>query len=72
MRGRGLKLKTLPIDVVAPAVAPRAGAWIETPITSLIFSPSLVAPRAGAWIETLLGALSLGTLLCRSPCGGVD
>jgi len=34
------------------AVAPRAGAWIETlaeKVKKLIFP---VAPRAGAWIET--------------------
>ena len=34
------------------AVAPRAGAWIETISLSLPTSLSLVAPRAGAWIET--------------------
>ena len=33
-------------------VAPRAGAWIETPL-AVIPRPSIpVAPRAGAWIET--------------------
>ena len=33
-------------------VAPRAGAWIETPQAFLSASTRLVAPRAGAWIET--------------------
>ena len=33
-------------------VAPRVGAWIETP-TDLIHSNNYgVAPRVGAWIET--------------------
>ena len=34
------------------AVAPRAGAWIETSASSRHASPGVVAPRAGAWIET--------------------
>ena len=37
------------------AVAPRAGAWIETIYTSNGLVPHSVAPRAGAWIETNLG-----------------
>src|SRR5438874_798617 len=34
------------------AVAPRAGAWIETCLVITSCNPTLVAPRAGAWIET--------------------
>ena len=34
------------------AVAPHAGAWIETPIQFLTAHRSSVAPHAGAWIET--------------------
>ena len=37
----------------AAAVAPRAGAWIETSVTTSRHSRHSVAPRAGAWIETL-------------------
>jgi len=33
-------------------VAPRAGAWIETPPTRRKWRSPPVAPRAGAWIET--------------------
>ena len=33
-------------------VAPRAGAWIETPGQALERLDAGVAPRAGAWIET--------------------
>ena len=33
------------------AVAPRAGAWIETPFGSPLNTIVMVAPRAGAWIE---------------------
>ena len=36
-----------------PAVAPRAGAWIETLILETVKTILGVAPRAGAWIETL-------------------
>ena len=35
-----------------PAVAPRAGAWIETELGLCTAGPAFVAPRAGAWIET--------------------
>ncbi len=38
------------------AVAPRAGAWIETSVAILMGSLVFVAPRAGAWIETEVGA----------------
>ena len=34
-------------------VAPRAGAWIETPIYGSHRLSEPVAPRAGAWIETV-------------------
>ena len=34
------------------AVAPLAGAWIETVTAILPLTPSEVAPLAGAWIET--------------------
>ena len=33
-------------------VAPRAGAWIETPEAGCRTAQREVAPRAGAWIET--------------------
>ena len=33
-------------------VAPRTGAWIETPIRQGDLAHSAVAPRTGAWIET--------------------
>ena len=36
------------------AVAPHAGAWIETPTVSRSDHIFVVAPHAGAWIETLL------------------
>ncbi len=40
--------------MVPPYVAPRAGAWIETYLSSLQSLVYAVAPRAGAWIETPL------------------
>ncbi len=33
-------------------VAPRVGAWIETPSTATSSPSFTVAPRVGAWIET--------------------
>ena len=38
------------------AVAPHAGAWIETIHLALIRHLVTVAPHAGAWIETLLSS----------------
>jgi len=52
-------------------VAPRAGAWIETPIAAMIARRVSVAPRAGAWIETVsvaTGKREDG----RAPRGRVD
>ena len=53
MRVRGLKLTTLRLTSIALAVAPHAGAWIET--KAVLFATNLykVAPHAGAWIETI-------------------
>ena len=40
---------------LAPTVAPRTGAWIETfPPPDCHFIRTAVAPRTGAWIETWL------------------
>ena len=36
------------------AVAPCAGAWIETEVKVVIIAGSHVAPCAGAWIETAI------------------
>ena len=36
------------------AVAPHAGAWIETKISLTERAAAAVAPHAGAWIETVL------------------
>jgi hypothetical protein len=48
------------------AVAPRAGAWIETPPFRLLAVEFQVAPRAGAWIETVHTSLMVG-LVARRP-----
>ena len=55
MQERGLKLKEFGIDWNDFDVAPRAGAWIETPSPKYGHHLLLVAPRAGAWIETSSG-----------------
>ena len=40
------------MDKLEKAVAPRAGAWIETILPLVPDKEAIVAPRAGAWIET--------------------
>ncbi len=57
-RGRGLKPYGA-APPVAPAVAPHAGAWIETSRHGRA-GASRVAPHAGAWIETrVVGSLAV-------------
>jgi len=62
-RARGLKPLISVFAKPNSFVAPRAGAWIETPPLGLLLERRLVAPRAGAWIETVF-ALCCG---CRTP-----
>ena len=52
VRERGLKHKRGVNKQHTVAVAPRAGAWIETVRIATTLSSTGVAPRAGAWIET--------------------
>ena len=58
MRVRGLKLRRAREHVDTLAVAPYAGAWIETPRACGSRSARAVAPYAGAWIETGLARRS--------------
>ena len=52
-RVRGLK-QSMDMGYLYPTgVAPLAGAWIETDLSSRVFPKQTVAPLAGAWIETL-------------------
>ena len=59
MRVRGLK-RSHATQILLYAVAPRAGAWIETCELVSALVHVLVAPRAGAWIETVDGGRSSG------------
>jgi len=52
LRERGSKPHILPHLGNVDAVAPHAGAWIETGPTNHAALTAPVAPRAGAWIET--------------------
>ncbi len=52
-QGRGLK-PMLTRSQAKAKVAPHAGAWIETAISSIGETIAVVAPHAGAWIETKL------------------
>ena len=49
---RGLKPKILLVSRGIQYVAPRVGAWIETPAARCTYPKGRVAPRVGAWIET--------------------
>ena len=49
---RGLKPFSLRYTSKSFKVAPRVGAWIETPTTVTLRYDARVAPRVGAWIET--------------------
>ena len=51
-RARGLKHDIVANKLIEDAVAPHAGAWIETISRSLSPQTPTVAPHAGAWIET--------------------
>ena len=51
-QGRGLKHRQAAPSRTRGVVAPRAGAWIETPCRLSSGGRRMVAPRAGAWIET--------------------
>jgi len=49
-----LKLDIKVAAEVYIAVAPLAGAWIETVVSPAMLTGSVVAPLAGAWIETVV------------------
>ena len=49
---RGLKQRAIDNELMAEAVAPYVGAWIETLPTCMMFPCNVVAPYVGAWIET--------------------
>ena len=51
-------------------VAPRTGAWIETPEEDEYLLDSRVAPRTGAWIETLNTSSHVTTALSVAPRTG--
>ena len=53
-RVRGLKQTTRYVEQSDYAVAPLAGAWIETLICFPPLQIDFVAPLAGAWIETVM------------------
>ena len=55
MRVRGLKPILTQRKIRPVAVAPHAGAWIETLYLCHNVLRNLVAPHAGAWIETTAG-----------------
>ena len=52
-RERGLKQVSVQHHYKSTAVAPHAGAWIETNAANVVARLYTVAPHAGAWIETV-------------------
>ena len=68
MMARSLVLSTGSVD----AVAPLAGAWIETISRQIRAVSWYVAPLAGAWIETMRIPAVLVLLTGRAPRGRVD
>ena len=70
VRVRGLKLEGTWVEEHKDSVAPRAGAWVETPGSGFRVPLVPVAPRAGAWVETLSGK-SVSQPSRRTPCGCV-
>jgi len=54
---------------VGLAVAPRAGAWIETEALANFCDKQMVAPRAGAWIETV-GNMVVNSMFPVAPRAG--
>ena len=68
-RARGLKPLAAAPSPSPNAVAPLAGAWIETGMPSPQFHSWTVAPLAGAWIETLTW-LGTGTTAKVAPLAG--
>ncbi len=71
-QGRGLKLPFEAASIDINAVAPHAGAWIETLKYWAEQADGAVAPHAGAWIETTPGRTSASSARCRPSRRGVD
>ena len=71
-RGRGSKPCGPAGRTARGAVAPLAGAWIETRARQTCASPARVAPLAGAWIETRQSLVIPTLTWSRPPRGGVD
>ena len=51
------------------AVAPRRGAWVETPDRLSICVAGTVAPRRVAWVETAMTGLGFLRISSRAPQG---
>ena len=71
-RARGLKHLNAMLRCWSLAVAPHAGAWIETWGKNGGTQDDGVAPHAGAWIETRARCPFLQACRRRAPRGRVD
>ena len=49
----GLKHKDFLLDITGEMVTPCVGVWIETLVSTPLYSVSQVTPCVGVWIETL-------------------
>ena len=54
MRARGLKQRQIDDMLKEKAVAPHAGAWVETRKAAYQKWHDEVAPHVGAWVETIM------------------
>ena len=68
-RARGLKRERVQRAAKRAAVAPHAGAWIETVISAQNTARRGVAPHAGAWIETRFGELDFADTIVAPHAG---
>ena len=68
---RGLKPMTYKVGLYKTMVAPRRGAWVETPAQFWGHVLHFVAPRRGAWVETYLVSLTGQDRVGRTPQGCV-
>ncbi|KFN07034.1 hypothetical protein DJ90_4553 [Paenibacillus macerans] len=70
MRERGLKGFDFETNANRPAVAPYAGAWIESRLKNIPCVLDHVAPYAGAWIESEVRRRKLREFLRVAPYAG--
>mgnify|MGYP006943677032 FL=1 len=72
MRARGLKQSGRGYHLCNFAVAPHAGAWIETEQYDIIACPFMSRPMRARGLKPPFTSVSSSVILGRAPCGRVD